>query len=214
MVRFDDISQEARQVIVAGAAPLLALHDEVGLGAPGQPLALGPSLHEELLTLDAVRGAAESAPQPTGQTVSLLQAPGEHATLGAGPGQEAQPFGYVRAGPGRRENLGAAAPADWSVTAVSASDLSARIQTALEWIDRAVSGDPVVRVLTVPAYQITALTLHHGDKVVGVVALPSRGETHFEAERVYALDEFIGRLRELPPAEGITFGGTQDDRTL
>ncbi len=201
MAQFDDISDAARRAIVAQAVPMLARHDTEALGAPEQPMILGASLQEEILTLDAIRGDATITPRPTGQTVSLLHMPGEHATLGLGAGREERAFGYVRAGHAD-DALGAAAPA--TVTAVSASDLSARIQTAIEWIDRALDRDLLVRVLTVPAYHVTALALHSGDKVVGVVALPTQDDKSFEAQRLYTLDEFVGRLRELPSAQGLT----------
>ncbi len=203
MVQFDDISDAARHQIVAGASPLIARHDEAGLGAPGEPLVLGPSLREEYLTLDAIRGEAPKTLEPTGQTVSLLEVPGEHETLGAGPGAPHQTLGFVLAGPSKHVELESAAPQDWSVSAVSSSDLSTRIQAALNWIDEDVGGNPMVRVLTVPSYQVTALSLRHGDELVGVVPLPFKGETTFEARHVYSLDEFVEKLRGLPKAEGL-----------
>jgi hypothetical protein len=204
MARFDDISDEARRTIVAQAGPLLTRHDRVGLGAGEQPLVLGPSLREELLTLETIRGAGQAVPQPTGQTVSLLQIPSEHSMLGSGPPGSTRSFGHVLASTSAPAGLGGATSDGLSVRAVSASDLSARIQGALDWIDRNVGDDPVVRVMTVPAYHLTALALHSGEKVVGVLALPSEHDTRFESRRVYGLDEFIERLRELPTAEGLT----------
>lgn len=204
MVQFDEISDAVRKQIALGASPLIARHDEAGLGAPNQQLVLGPSLREEALSLDAVRGEAPKTLQPTGQTVSLLQVPGEHATLGAGPGTPHQTLGFVLAGPAKHEELESAAPEDWSVSAVSSSDLSTRIQAALDWIQHDVGNNPMVRVLTVPSYQVTALSLRHGDQLIGVVPLPYKGETTFEPRHVYSLDEFIEKLRSLPKAEGLS----------
>lgn len=203
MIHFDDISTGARRAIVKETAPLVARHNETGLGAPGQPLLLGPSLREEILTLDSVHGRRGKAPESTGQTISLLQAPGEHITLGAGPGEAPRPSGYVRAGPNAGAEINPVSGDDWSVTAVSASDVSGRIQAGLDWIERAVDGNPLVRVLTVPAYQITALTIYDRDNLVGIVALPRLGETLFEPARIYSLEDFKNRLRELPTAEGL-----------
>jgi len=203
MVHFDQISDAVRMKIVKGALPLIARHDVRTLGAPSQPLALGPSLQEELLTLQEVDLGVGTAPRSTGQTLSLLQIPGEHARLGAGVGGPQRSFGHVIAGPPSGTSLSTAKPEDWSVKAVSASDLSTRIQAAIEWIDANVAGDPVIRVLSVPAYQITALTLYAGDAIVGVVALPAQGDSSFDRLRVYSMAEFIDRLRQLPRAEGL-----------
>lgn len=206
MAHFDEISDAVREAIAEQAAPLIARHDRTTLGAPGQPMMLGTSLREELLTLDAIRGTEQVSMQATGQTLSVLAAPGDHIPLGAGPGEAAREVGYVLARPGVGVEFGSAAPEEWSVSAVSASDLAARIQSALRWIEQNVDGDPLVRVLSIPSYQLTALSLHRGEDVVGVVALPTASDTRFEPNRVYSMDDFIGRLREFPSAEGLTLG--------
>lgn len=204
MVRFDDIPDEIRQIIADQAAPLMLSHDRDGLGAPRQALILGPSLQEEFLSLDAIAEDSPSMPELTGQTISLLQIPQDHATLGAGPDASVQTRGYVRAGPKSSDDLGAVADA-WSVTAVSSSDLSTRIQSAVEWLDTQEYGDPVVRVLTIPSYQLTALALHEDDIITGIIPLPLPGDNVFEQNRIYALQELKTRLRELPSAEGLSF---------
>lgn len=205
MAHFDDISDEVRVSIASQAFPLIARHDRTALGAPGQPMVLGTSLREEMLTLGAIRGTEQVSMQETGQTLSVLSAPGEHVPLGAGPGEAAREVGYVLARPRTGVELGTAAPEEWSVSAVSASNLAARIQSALLWIDENVDGDPLVRVLSIPSFQLTALALHRDDDVVGVVALPTASDTRFEPNHVYEMDEFIGRLRDLPSAEGLVF---------
>jgi len=203
MAHFDQISDAVRMRIVQGAMPMIARHDRATLGAPGQPLTLGPSLQEEFMPLQEINLGVGAVPKPTGQTFSLLQIPGEHATLGSGVGGPLRSFGHVLAGPPTGSSLLTAKAADWSVKAVSASDLSSRIHAAIEWIDANVAGDPVVRVLSVPAYQITALTLYAGDAIVGVVGLPAQGDSSFDRQRVYSMAEFIDRLRQLPRAEGL-----------
>lgn len=193
MARFDPISDDTRQAIVAKAAPLLGRHDEGGLGAANQPVALGPSLREEVLPFDAIKSG--TAPKPTGQTLSLIQIPSEHTTLGSGTGTT-KSFGHVIAS----EGLGGAAPESVSV---SASDLSTRIQEALDWIDKSVGGDPVTRVMSVPTYLITALSLYVGGNLIGVVALPSPGDTRFQPKQLYKFDQFVALLRDLPTASGL-----------
>ena len=203
MVEFDQIPDAARQKIAQDALPLVARHDVKTLGAPGETLMLGNSLQEEMLPLGAIVAAENQSPQPTGQTFSLLQAPSQHSTLGTGRGNPPRFVGHVIAGPGVGKDLGTAATNEWSVTAVSSSDLSARIQEAIEWIDVNVNGTLRVRVLSVPAYQVTALTLYEDENLVGIVALPRVDDPTFERNRLYSLAQFIERLRQLPGAEGL-----------
>jgi len=204
MAKFDYISEEARESIVGQAAPLMAYHDSQGIGAPNESLILGPSLREEFLPLDAIKNQTPIAPQLTDQTVSIIEVPGEHAFLGAGAGEAPRAKGYVRATLTSSIKLGAVAPDESVVTAVSDSDLSARIHSALAWIDSQNLGDPVVRILSIPSYHVTALALHQGDTIIGVVALPYQRDAVFEPNRIYSLDDFKARLRDLPSAEGLT----------
>lgn len=208
MVKLDDISDAARQRIATEAAPLLHKLDSVGLGAPAQKLILGSSLLEEMLPLDALHepGGPVGALRPTGQTLTIIQAPNDHPTLGAGPGQPPVAVGYVRAG----AVTGAVHPMatdgdDRTVTLVSSSDLSSRIEAALEWIDRNVQPEPLVRVLTVPSYHVTALSLYRDDKLVGIVVVtPPQGSTQLQREYLYAPEEFYALLRAQQPALGLT----------
>ncbi len=203
MAHFDQISDAVRMRIVQGAVPMIARHDRATLGAPGQPLTLGPSLQEEFMPLQEIDLGGSGVPKPTGQTLSLLQIPNEHATLGSGVDGPRRSFGHVLAGPAAGSSLLTAKAEEWSVKAVSASDLSSRMQAAIEWIDANVAGDPVIRVLSVPAYQITALSLYAADAIVGVVALPAQGDSSFDRQHLYSMEEFMGRLRQLPRAEGL-----------
>lgn len=203
MVHFDPISDAVRRRIAQDAIPLISSHDVRTLGAPGQSLQLGASLQEEFMPLQDV-GSESAVPKRTGQLLSLLRVPAEHATLGAGPGGRSRLFGHVLAGADLKSDALSDEVHDWSVKAVSASDLSARIQSAVDWIGANVPGDPLVRVLSVPAYQITALTLYSGTNLIGVVALPLPGDDAFDPHRVYSMSEFKDRLRQLPNAAGLS----------
>jgi bacteriocin biosynthesis cyclodehydratase domain-containing protein len=151
MVDFDQISDAARQSIVAQAVPLLP-RSAVGLGGAGQKFVLGSTIREEMLGLDGIQTAGGAAPSMTGQTLSTLST----VTPSIGGGAPAV-VGYVRAAVPVASGLGAA-PSAPKVTAVSSSDLGARIEASIDWIDAHLQSNPLVRVLTVPAYQVTALS--------------------------------------------------------
>ncbi|UPJ68318.1 hypothetical protein [Bradyrhizobium sp. 191] len=183
MIKLDDISDAARQRIASEAAPLQQKLDSVGLGAPAQKLILGSSLREEMLTLDALqsRAAAAGALNSTELNLTIIQAPNDHPTLGARPGKPPVAVGRVRseaaAGP-----VAPMATADDNptVTSVSPSDLSLRFEAASDSISKNAEDDPLVRVLTVPAYHGTALSLYHNNALVGVAVV-----TRLQKERVY-----------------------------
>jgi hypothetical protein len=208
VVKLDDIADAVRQRIATEAAPLLHKLDSVGLGAPAQKLILGSSLREEMLPLDALHapGGPAVALRPTGQTLTIIQAPNDHPTLGAGPGQPPLAVGYVRSGDAAGEaHPMATSGEDRTVTSVSSSDLSSRIEAALAWIDRNVQPEPLVRVLSVPSYHVTALSLYRDDKLVGVVVVtPPQGTTQLQKEHLYAPEEFYALLRAQQPALGLT----------
>src|SRR5580658_3482817 len=128
MVDFDQISDAARQSIVAQAVPLLP-RSAVGLGGAGQKFVLGSTIREEMLGLDGIQTAGGAAPSMTGQTLSTLST----VTPSIGGGAPAV-VGYVRAAVPVASGLGAA-PSAPKVTAVSSSDLGARIEASIDWID-------------------------------------------------------------------------------
>jgi hypothetical protein len=191
MSKFDTISDADREVIARGAAPFMNRLDSQTLGAPGSQLILGPSLREEMLTLGNIEeGTSES--RTTGQTLSIISAPSNHPAIGAAPGGPPAAVGYVRSGPKN------------NVTSVSSSDLSNRIEKALKWIDDNVQGNPLVRVLTIPAYQSTALSLYENEKLSGVVVVtPPQGPTSLRKETLYDPASFLEQLRTARPAQGL-----------
>ncbi|MDR3469923.1 MAG: hypothetical protein P4M07_28675 [Xanthobacteraceae bacterium] len=84
---------------------------------------------------------------------------------------------------------------DWEVHAVMASPLPARVDAAISWIDRQdISGDPLVRMLSVPAYHITAFWLVGGkeDRIVPIER--SEWLEQLKTEAIYGEREFIRML--------------------
>lgn len=199
MANFDQISDAARQSIVAQAVPLLP-RSAIGLGGAGQKFVLGSTIREEMLGLDGIQSPDGAvAPNMTGQTLSTLRA----VTPGLGGGAPAV-VGYVRAALPAASGLGAA-PSAPTVTAVSSSDLGARIEAAIDWIDAHVEGNPLVRVVTVPAYQVTALSIYTNGKLTSIVVVtPPQGPTQIQTNQLYSPEEFQQLLRAQQPSLGIT----------
>ena len=59
---------------------------------------------------------------------------------------------------------------DWTVKQVLKSDLAKNVDDAIRWIDTEVESDPLVRILEVPAFFITALWLIEGNESSVVIA--------------------------------------------
>ena len=93
-------------------------------------------------------------------------------------------------------------PDSWSVTSVVESGIAEKLAGAMTWIDQNIQGDSEVRLLSVPAFQVTALWIV-GDPD-GVVAIDWPTEYRFEGERVYTAEEFIRVLRQSRHIDGLT----------
>ena len=79
-----------------------------------------------------------------------------------------------------------------------------RIRDGLEWIKENVPGEPTVRVLTAPAYQLTALGLYTGDELTGILTItPMGGGLPIANEQVLTPAEFRQRLRTFEPTQGL-----------
>ena len=196
MARFDDISDDERKKVAAEAASLLLQLQGPRLGGPGAPMILGTSLSEELITPQWVAAVGENADktalQSTGQTISLIE------SKGAAPGSPSEVVGYLRHATGTgRDNTAA------QITSVSGSDISARIRDALDWIKANVPGDPMIRVLTAPAYQMTALGLYAGETLTGILLVTPSDGLPIENEHVYTPSEFRQLLGSVVPTSGL-----------
>ena len=201
MAQFDSISDSDRKLVADQAAPLLLQLQGPRLGGPGAPMVLGTSIGEEMITPEWVNAenddVAKTALRTTGQTISIVQTKDPGAGLG-GAGSSSPVVGYVRhaGGTGKDTSI--------QITAVSGSDIAGRIRDDLDWVEANVPGDPTVRVLTAPAYQLTALGLYSGDTLTGILAVtPPPSGMPIENKHVYSPSEFRGLLRRVLPARGI-----------
>jgi hypothetical protein len=93
---------------------------------------------------------------------------------------------------------------DWEVQAVLSSDLPAQIDAGIDFVDSCkLDDDPLVRLLTAPAYFFTAFWLESkkGDTVV-VIAQPDWFK-HLTMRRVYNSSEFLTLLGQEEPVQGL-----------
>lgn len=90
----------------------------------------------------------------------------------------------------------------WDVTQLFQSDISEKIDQAVDWVDRNVKGDPVVRLLIAPSYYLHAFWLSDGkaDQVY-VIDVPGNF-THVQPGALYPAKEFLQRLAKEEPASG------------
>jgi hypothetical protein len=94
--------------------------------------------------------------------------------------------------------------ADWSISQVATdSAIAAKIDRAIEWVDKKVSEDALVRLLIVPSYYLHAFWLQtpeHGQIVV--IDRPD-SYTRLNLETLYIESEFLELLAKERHAEGI-----------
>jgi hypothetical protein len=194
VARFDDISDDERKKVAEEAAPLLLQLQGPRLGGPGAPMILGTSLGEEMITPQwvAADNVDKTPLQSTGQTLSIVE------TKGGAPASPPTVVGYVRHATDRRSD-----DASVQITAVSGSEIAGRISDALDWIKANVPGDPMIRVLTAPAYQMTALGLYAGDTLTGILLVTPSGGLPIQNEHVYTPSEFRRLLRNVVPTSGL-----------
>jgi hypothetical protein len=88
---------------------------------------------------------------------------------------------------------------DWQVKELFEGALAPAIEKAIDWVDRDanVGGDPLVRLLDVPAYNTHAFWLVREkaeDEIV--VAYHPPGMTFLEKSKLYTATEFLTRIRK------------------
>ncbi|HEY1377034.1 MAG TPA: hypothetical protein VGF55_09575 [Gemmataceae bacterium] len=178
-------------------ATLDAIAGKIGerLSAPMTSSALGSppaaTLNE---TMEVWMLGADALLQPTDDLLQLAKPTGRwHHQIKSG----GQVVGYARSMP-----LGPA-PGDWSVREVSKSGASKAIDDAIKWIDANVHDDSQVRMLSVPAYHVTAFWLveNAGDRIVVAVAPFAK---LIQTNHIYTAKEFLDALRALPVVKGIS----------
>lgn len=94
-------------------------------------------------------------------------------------------------------------PANWSVRQFLEGDLAREVDEAIEWIDSNVQNDPLVRILEVPAYYITALWLVYATEDKIVIARQPVGIQHLRRLTFYSSREFLSNLRKEQVVIGI-----------
>jgi len=87
-------------------------------------------------------------------------------------------------------------PKDWQVKQIFEGEFAEGVDEAIKWIDEHVTDDPLVRVLEVPAFQITALWLVGDTEDHVVVARVPSGSTYLQRSKLYSSDEFLQALRK------------------
>lgn len=86
--------------------------------------------------------------------------------------------------------------ANWSVREMFASSVAKKIDDAIDWVDRNVKIDPLVRLLIVPAYHLHAFWLKEGEgSQVLVVDMPQT-YTKLQGARLYTAKEFLDTLAQ------------------
>lgn len=102
---------------------------------------------------------------------------------------------------GRAESFARSMPlgpdaANWSVREIFESAVAQRIDDAIEWIDSNVKGDPLVRLLIVPAYHVHAFWLIEGGTSNIVVADMPQSFAKLQTGKLYCAKEFLEALSQ------------------
>ncbi len=99
--------------------------------------------------------------------------------------------------------LGPAA-ADWSVSQITPdSPIAEAIDKAIDWVDQNVPGDPLVKLLVVPAYYLHAFWLKTDDADQVLVVHKPDQYTRLKYETLYTPRKFLELLAQEPHASGI-----------
>ena len=94
--------------------------------------------------------------------------------------------------------------ANWSVREMFESEIAKKIDDGIEWVDRNVKGDPLVRLLIVPAYHVHAFWLKEGDASQVLVVDMPQGFTKLQTGKLYTAKEFLEALAQEQHIVGIT----------
>ncbi|RCJ16849.1 hypothetical protein A6S26_32360 [Nostoc sp. ATCC 43529] len=94
--------------------------------------------------------------------------------------------------------------ADWSITQVTSdSPIAEAIDEAIDWVDKNVKDDPLVRLVVIPSYYLHVFWLEteKGSHIL-VVHKPDQ-YIRLKYETIYSLREFLELLAQEPHALGI-----------
>ncbi len=103
----------------------------------------------------------------------------------------------------RATPLGANAES-WSVRELFTSEIAGKIDEAIDWVDRNVKGDPLARLLIVPAFHLHAFWLVESGKSHVVIVDMPRGFSKLEYRKLYTSREFLDALVQEQHIIGIT----------
>lgn len=92
---------------------------------------------------------------------------------------------------------------DWTVRQILKGDFAKAIDDAIQWVDAEVETDPLVRILEIPAFFITALWLIDGQESSVVIARLPKHLQNLSPLVQYSSQEFLEVLRQEPHAIGI-----------
>jgi hypothetical protein len=185
---------------------MLSFNRNVALGAPpGGKLTLGPTIRQEMLTLDIINSHQDEnlslSPVITGQTLSILNEPAEEYLLG-GPDQlEPRTIGYVLA---NAKTLPIGLSDEWVISAISSSELASKIVSELNWVNTTLPDDYTVRIITIPSYQLTTFGLYREETLTYIICLSLPiGSSTLSLRKLYTPSEFISLLRSESPSSGL-----------
>jgi len=160
--------------------------------APGAALSIAESFKVWMLGVDALQ-------QPPGRLATLARETGTwHHQINHG--AQAREFARSVAA---AVPPGAVATGDMQLVELTPSPMAGRIGETIEWIDKNASGDPLARLLIVPAYYLVAFWLEqpNRDEIV-VVDRPAQFESvHYF--QIYEYPAFRDLLLGLPRPQGL-----------
>ena len=93
---------------------------------------------------------------------------------------------------------------NWSVREMFESEIARKIDDAIEWVDQNVKGDPLVRLLVVPAYHLHAFWLKEGNASQVLVVHMPQGFAKLQTGKLYGSKDFLEALAQEQHIVGIT----------
>ena len=101
---------------------------------------------------------------------------------------------------------------NWSVRQILKGNFAKTVDNAIQWVDAEVETNPLVRILEIPAFFITALWLIDGQKSSVVIAKLPENLQNLRPLVQYSSQEFLRMLRQEPYAIGIRTEDPQSPR--
>ena len=92
---------------------------------------------------------------------------------------------------------------DWTVRQILKSDFAKTIDDVIRWVDAEVNTDPLVKILEIPSFSITALWLIDGQKSSVVIARCPENLQSLSPLAQYSSEDFLEVLRQEPYPIGI-----------